>query len=113
MDQPLCLRTADRRLARPPDSPRPHPGDEWRELSAPAEQTASAYRDRRDGGEVSRGMISGRLILAGSAEGFRDVTLCSGSHAAYVDQPGLIAAISHTVNLSETPQAQGASGAHP
>jgi hypothetical protein len=47
-------------------------------------------------------MISGRRTLAGSADGFRDVTLRSGSHAAYVDQPGLIAAISHTVNLSET-----------
>jgi hypothetical protein len=58
-------------------------------------------------------MISGRLTLAGSAEGFRDVTLRSGSHAAYVDRPGLIAAMPHTVNLSETPQAQGASGAHP
>src|SRR3954453_20986747 len=36
----------------------------------------------------------------------------SGSHAAYVDWLGLIAAIPHTVNLSKTPQAQGASGAH-
>jgi site-specific recombinase XerC len=39
-------RAAHRRLARPAHAPRPHLGDEWRELSAPAEQAAAAYRDR-------------------------------------------------------------------
>src|SRR3954465_14752173 len=98
MDQRLCLGAAHRRLARPAHVPRPHSGDEWRELSAQTQQAAAAYRDRRDGGSPSRYRISDRLTWAGPAQAeLRDVTLCSGSYAARSDRPGLAAAIPHTI----------------
>src|SRR3954453_15114739 len=97
MDQRLRLRAAHRRIARPAHASRPHPGDEWRQLSAPAEQTASAYCGHRDRGQPSRYMISGkRLWLAPAQAELRDITLRRGSHATHLDRSRLITAIRRT-----------------
>src|SRR6516162_2896415 len=42
MDRRLRVREADRRAARSADTPRPHPRDEWRQLSPQTEQAAPA-----------------------------------------------------------------------
>src|SRR5438477_11179118 len=54
MDQRVRFRTSDRRAARPPDTPRPYPGDERRELPARPLQASGAalqvrYPARRRG----------------------------------------------------------------
>ena len=47
MDQRVRFRTSDRRAARPPDAPRPYPGDERRELPArPLQASGAAVQAR-------------------------------------------------------------------